>query len=67
MQRICVLFLFATIWHKSLQQGGGRNDGEPDYDGDGFEVRVPVNTTVEKRSPPYLMLMPEDMENLEGR
>ena len=32
MQRVCIIILLALIWHETLQQEGGRNDGEPDYD-----------------------------------
>ena len=36
MQRLFIFFLLAGIWHKSLQQDEGRNDGEPEYDSDDF-------------------------------
>ena len=36
MQRFCIILVLALIWHKTLQQEGGKNDGEPDYDSEGL-------------------------------
>jgi hypothetical protein len=40
MQSYLRLLCFALLCHNALSQEGGRNDGEPDYDGsDNFELR----------------------------
>ena len=36
MYRTFILCVLAFIWHETFQQDVGRNDGEPDYDPDGF-------------------------------
>ena len=35
MQRICILLILAFICHETIQEDGGRNDGEPEYDSEG--------------------------------
>jgi hypothetical protein len=40
MQLICIIFSLSLIWHETIQQDGGRNDGEPDYVSKGSLVEL---------------------------
>ena len=54
MYRTFILCVLAFIWHETFQQDAGRNDGEPEYDSDGFLEERNKHTRSQGKNTPSL-------------